>query len=144
MSSGPAVVLAAVLFIGAVAVMLAVHLWLMHSRRTRGTPLLRVSSGLTFGTRYALSVPAGVREVDFFLRYRRQLGGREDIFLRVHGPVSREFKLRLRPVAWAEYREVLSGVVPGQYEVELVGSSPAELLEVLAVGHPAVAPALAS
>ncbi len=143
MSSGLAIVLAVLLFIGTVFAMLAVHLLFMHNRRTTGSPLLRVSSGLTFGTRYALSVPAGVREIDFFLRYRRRHGGAEDILLRVHGPVSRDFKLRLRGVEWAEYRQVLSYVVPGRYEVELVGSSPAELLEVLVVGHPAVAVAQA-
>jgi hypothetical protein len=144
MSSGLAIFLAAFTFISLVFGMLAVHLWIMHSRRTKGSPLLRVSTGLSLGTRYVLTVPAGVREVDFFLRYQRRSGGGEDIFLRIRGPVSREFKLRLRGVSWAEYRQVLSGVTPGQYEVELAGSSPAEFLELLAVGHPAVAPALAS
>ncbi len=143
MSEGLLIVLAAVLFIGTIAVMLVVHFWIMNSRRSKGTPLLRVSTGLTFGTRFALSVPAGVREVDFFLSYRRRGRGGEDIVLRVRGPLSREFTFRIRPAAWAEYREVLTGAVPGQYEVELVGDSPMEFIELFAAGHPAVTPARA-
>jgi hypothetical protein len=137
MSSGFALFLAVLLTVPA---LLALHFWLLRFRRSHGTPLLRVSSGLTLGTRLAFSVPKRAREVDFFLSYRRKSGGAEDIILRVHGPVSREFKLRMRGVAWAEYREVLLGVVPGDYQVELVGSSPAELLELLVVCHPPVPP----